>query len=332
MGSGKFQADFMLSFPFLPNDVINNISTDQYYSYRMCWAFINGEVDEDLAHLEIGPLNHSRWLTFACRILRFYVSQLNQTRNLCLITEFAIKVYFQSWFDIKAIKKLTDGSKNLYNMIVRINCLSDKKIKDICYNVLKNNSFFAHGENILVSMLSDSDEFLRRKTVNIIMKLRENGEQVSEGESTEEVNNNVDFSHEMIESFSNMSQYSPMDKSVSRGGVEDTRLEAKAKDTKKIQGQGQPFRGQTLSRPRTGMIEAKDQGHKRKCSPKKKGLHKNFLGDLQKKKKKKVFTKIFQAISTKKRFLKNFSSAPQSFNNSKNTAVLEPRTGQFSRT
>ena len=63
-----------------------------------------------------------------------------------------------------------------------------------------------------------------------------------------------------------------------RGGVEDTRLEAKAKakDTKKIrgqgQGQGQPFRGQTLSRPRTRMLEAKakDQGHRRKCSLKKK--------------------------------------------------------------
>ena len=62
--------------------------------------------------------------------------------------------------------------------------------------------------------------------------------------------------------------------------------------------------------------KAKDQGHKRKCSPKKK----------------KVFTKIFQAISTKKRFPKNFSSAPQHFNNLKNSAVLEPRTGQFSRT
>ena len=48
--------------------------------------------------------------------------------------------------------------------------------------------------------------------------------------------------------------------------------------------------------------------------------------------KKKVFTKIFQAISTKKRFPKNFSSAPRNFNNSKNSAVLEPRTGQFSRT
>ena len=63
----------------------------------------------------------------------------------------------------------------------------------------------------------------------------------------------------------------------------------------KARGQGQPFRGQTLSRPKTGMLEAKakDQGHKRKCSPKKK----------------KVFTKIFQAISKKKKGLhKNFSS------------------------
>ena len=65
-----------------------------------------------------------------------------------------------------------------------------------------------------------------------------------------------------------------------RGGVEDTRL--KAKDTKKFRGQGQPFRGQTLSRPRTGMLEAKamDQGHRRKRS-----------------KKKKVFKIFFQAIS-----------------------------------
>ena len=134
---------------------------------------------------------------------------------------------------------------------------------------------------------------------------------------------------------------------IIRGGVEDTRLEAKAKakDTKKIrgqgQGQGQPFRGQTLSRPRTGMLEAKakDQGHKAqvlsKKKKKKRSSQKFFRRSpkkKKKKKKKKVFTKIFQAISTKKRFPKNFSTAPQNFNFPKNSAVLEPRTGQFSRT
>ena len=69
------------------------------------------------------------------------------------------------------------------------------------------------------------------------------------------------------------------------------------------------------AKDRNARAKAKDQGHKHKCSAKKK-----------------VFTKIFQAISIKKRFPKNFSSAPQNFNNSKNSAVLEPRTGQFSRT
>ena len=92
----------------------------------------------------------------------------------------------------------------------------------------------------------------------------------------------------------------------SRSGVEDSRLEAKAKDTKKIRGQGQPFRKQTLLRPTTGMLEAKakDQGHKHKCSPKKKVFKNSFWGDL----KKNVFTKIFQAISRKKRLPKNFQA------------------------
>ena len=91
--------------------------------------------------------------------------------------------------------------------------------------------------------------------------------------------------------------------------------EAKAKDSlsEDRHSRGQ---GQECSRPRP-----KDQGHKAQVlsKKKKKGLHKNFSGDLQKKKKKKkkVFTKIFQAISTKKRFPKNFSTAPQNFNNSK---------------
>ena len=118
-----------------------------------------------------------------------------------------------------------------------------------------------------------------------------------------------------------------------RGGVEDTRLEAKAKDTKK-----NPRPRPRTAFPRTDALEAKDrnargqgQGPRTQSASalqkKKKGLHKNFSGDLQKKKKK-VFTKIFQAISTIKRFPNNFSSAPQNFNIPKNSAVL----GQISRT
>ena len=62
---------------------------------------------------------------------------------------------------------------------------------------------------------------------------------------------------------------------ICRGVVEDTRLEAKAKDTKKFRGQGQglTFPGQTISRPKLEMLEVKDQGHNAQVlSNKKKGL------------------------------------------------------------
>ena len=62
------------------------------------------------------------------------------------------------------------------------------------------------------------------------------------------------------------------------------------------------------------MLEAKDQGHKCKCFPKKKGL-KNFF-----------------RRSPKNGLEKRFSADLQNFNHSKNSAVLEPRTRQFSKT
>ena len=66
--------------------------------------------------------------------------------------------------------------------------------------------------------------------------------------------------------------------------------------------------------------KAKDQGHKRKCSQKK---------NLQKKDLKKIFS---GALQKKNGLEKHFSADLQHFNHSKNSAVLEPRTEQFSRT
>ena len=98
--------------------------------------------------------------------------------------------------------------------------------------------------------------------------------------------------------------------------------EAKAKDSlsEDRHSRGQ---GQTLSRPRTGMLEAnaKDQGHKAQVLSKRRKVFTKIFQAISKKKKKKVFSKIFQAISIKKRVPKNFSNAPQNFSIPKNSAV-----------
>ena len=50
------------SFPKLPANVVSDLSTDQYYAYRICGAIIN-EVVDDLLYLEVEPIVHLRLLT-----------------------------------------------------------------------------------------------------------------------------------------------------------------------------------------------------------------------------------------------------------------------------
>ena len=52
----------------LSNEIINGLSIDQYYAYRICWAVILGEIHSDLSLLEVGLVVHSLWLTLGCHI------------------------------------------------------------------------------------------------------------------------------------------------------------------------------------------------------------------------------------------------------------------------
>ena len=100
--------------------------------------------------------------------------------------------------------------------------------------------------------------------------------------------------------------------SNTRGGVEHTRLEAKAKDTKKFRGQGQTL-SRARPRPRTKDTDAS-------VFQEKKALQNFFFKrSLLEETKKKVFAN----------FPRGFWRFPTKFQRFKNSAVLEPRTGQF---
>ena len=87
-------------FVQLPESVVNDLSTDQHYAYKICSAIIMGVVDSDLQYLKVGPIVHSRWLTLGCRILRYYVSVDEPSSNLETLTKFCLQVYFPSWLKL----------------------------------------------------------------------------------------------------------------------------------------------------------------------------------------------------------------------------------------
>ena len=151
---------------------MDDLSSDQYYAYRICSAIMLGSVDANLEFLKVGGLNHSRWLTLGYRILRLYVAQEKPTSNLSTLAKVLIKVYFPGWFQFKFNNKIFDGPKNYLNILRQVMGFPNKIIQDIAVAVLQRNAYFAHHKNILLAMLADNDHNVRLLAVNKILSIR----------------------------------------------------------------------------------------------------------------------------------------------------------------
>lgn len=103
--------------PHLSREIVDDLSTDQSYGYRIVDAIRSGELPDDLALLQIGPVCHSRWLTTALRFCRLWISKHelrdSNKKNLKMIVEFIIGVYMPNWFNIKLHPSWIDGPKHV---------------------------------------------------------------------------------------------------------------------------------------------------------------------------------------------------------------------------
>ena len=57
-------------------------------------------------------------------------------------------------------------------MVQRVLLFPNKRVTQIALKVLKRNAFFAHQENILLSMLADDDKMVRHLAVSKILSMR----------------------------------------------------------------------------------------------------------------------------------------------------------------
>ncbi|CAH0562903.1 unnamed protein product [Brassicogethes aeneus] len=149
--------------------VPNDLSTDQKYLWDICQAVTSGVCSESLIHRKPGKLTHSRWLTAANRILRLYISSNEVTRNLQILTEYVVKVYAPLWFYIKLKPSCKEGPRHLLNMIKWSRHFEEDVLK-IIDPVIQRNGFYAHPENILISMVTDESKCIRELVVPFFLQ------------------------------------------------------------------------------------------------------------------------------------------------------------------
>ena len=74
------------------------------------------------------------------------------------------------WFKIKSNASIIDGSRNFFVFIKLIQNL-DPFVLDIIKPAIDNGSYWAHSENVLISLLNSSDEE-KQFAIKTISKIR----------------------------------------------------------------------------------------------------------------------------------------------------------------
>jgi len=190
----SFQPVPFSDFPQLAPEVQQDLSWDQNYLMRMCIAVMDGNVSKELAALEPGSPFISRWITLWCRNLRVYVSTEKPSPELKRIVNMIIKFSAPMWFTIKCNPYFIHGAKNTFRAIQLMRNLN-KQEKIIAKKAVQRNAFFAHPDQVLLSMCADDDEAVRQKVVKMIQELRQQKREDAEksrGEIKEQNDDNDD--------------------------------------------------------------------------------------------------------------------------------------------
>lgn len=99
----------------LSEDVRQDLSSIQRYGYDMVTAVRNGGLSDHRAGLDIGPVNHSRWLTTANRFLRLWLSQHGfkglEAMNPRMTCKHTVGVYYPTWFQYTISNNWMQGAQ-----------------------------------------------------------------------------------------------------------------------------------------------------------------------------------------------------------------------------
>jgi hypothetical protein len=118
----------------------------------------------------------SRWNTTATRVLCKYTRTKRPTKKLVRLTQAALNLYYPGWFRFKCRPHIQDGALNFFYLVELTRDL-DPEDRRIGQKVLQDNAHWPHSENLLIAMLGDPREEIRRKAVLRILKARREYEQ-----------------------------------------------------------------------------------------------------------------------------------------------------------
>ena len=188
----------------IPDNIINQMSTDQRTSYKLVSAVQKGTLPESLQYLKCGELSHARWLTTGQRLVFLWTRKHGlldrDKRILRVLVMFFIQFYFKLYFLIKVKHSIVEAPRHILTSLTLLRT-QPKQVVKIISPYIQSGAWFAHPENLLLSLLASSSKEEREFGVNKILFLRgdnEYGDKSVRERTTPQLNFTVDKLEDLI--------------------------------------------------------------------------------------------------------------------------------------
>lgn len=167
------------SLLYIPENVVNSMSTDQQTCYKLIEAVKSGNLPQAMREMQCGPLCHARWLTTAQRLVFMWTRKHGligeNLKTLELLVNFCLDYYFKLYFNIKVRHYIADAPYHILTAL-RILKTQPKKVRDAVTFYVRTGAWYAHPECLLISLLASNTLSDREFAIKQIMKLRGSSE------------------------------------------------------------------------------------------------------------------------------------------------------------
>lgn len=149
------------------NNVVANLSSDQQHLYQACQSVTQG-LSPPISYF--GNYHPAHWLTLCNQAISHYVTTARLTRKLQKLVIYITNVYAPMWFATKTSSGVSDGSRLFFKPMQLVSScpLLSENDKNCCKKTLQNNTYFAHPEWLLLSMLTDKQKTVRCQAIKMI--------------------------------------------------------------------------------------------------------------------------------------------------------------------
>ena len=162
----------------IPEKAFKYLSNDHKIFIGLIRIAITGEVNLRWVWMKIGEMVTSRFTTTQARVVRKWLSTPNPGFELTRVMRYLVYVWGEVFVTVKHHNLFVEAPVALLLEVRLTSKYCSYPERTLLATSMSTNGQMCHPESVLPSMLASSKEEERRKAVNIIFSIREQGPRV----------------------------------------------------------------------------------------------------------------------------------------------------------